>query len=1535
MIKNQNLDLLRQKDTLLVKVGKILRDKIWANEYGRALYAIENNNFQNHKINTVIIDFSNCYWVDPIPYLSLLISLQAFVAFGGEGVFIYPSKKTGDKFLLRFLKFSSQEGFAYQALKNRIQINDANGNEITDSDIDDNNQITLDLAYINSTFLPAQIINLSKRQVSIRSLIDNSIQNAIGQFQQIPLWAQEDLQYRLYSFLVETLNNCKEHAYRKKSPVKFAGFYVRYRTGLKNVPQQARKEWKKNINFEAESCPPLKSFKDYLDHRDGCIEAFVVDAGIGIINSFRNAGFPIEKYGKYPFRNIIKKIFLDGLTTKSDKSVPSGGLHILHKLLEPNNDYIRGIDSKEWVGTSCPLVRQSSGFYELVNSKCLTKGLAWCARLSWRTKTDVGENWIRYKNGNETHPAIAALSSDISREHHIKYFSKSPVFDYRFDKKESPSKMEIFKTDCCLFFTKPGMVKWDIKATIENELGKKISFDRQWNLIIADIAPHEAETYVAAFVEPRWGKVEWLKYIKQVILISQHWSICILKKAEKKYNYFFNIDIGASEKYFSYKSLNVSPDKSIDDTVKWIKYFDSKVIWKAITEDSDQAIYLPGKIEWLSKPDGSKEFIDGYLDFSQILTLPLCYSLFRQAMRRIIGLFPGNAFRLESLDRLTKNLVEDFNSLKLTPQNQEYIVDKDKQKIMLGSVIVTGETQKLKDSTNNQTIHFFKHPSSSSSNPICLFLWPDNKWLKSFFSNRKGEPIKIEKYIRIGKTPFVAPGGRKYFSIPRYDDSNNLVAFRSPSQSYNDWQSLMPQIMRIGHWVYEAHHDLLTVNLQAATRHSFSTFGNLAKFIFIYFYRFLGVKENNLNELGEKWLRLAKDNINCQNNTSVNIIVFPSHPNTETVINEFLKCINKKSYKNIRNIIIPLLPFRRSHDGSTLLIAPLILEKIKKILKQSQQKNVLIFDDAIINGKTIKELKCILDNAGADKIYVLALLNRNRLPQGKKYTKSFNHYWRLDIPVLGGEKVCPFCRAQELIRNFIGSLASNRSKSRLRVWLNDWRPISTSSRWDEGMKGIHLEQEMIKKFSLKKGLGNQGYKAMDQICLSQSIGLSVYACELHSMTGLDDAAIRICEKEKQKNYKELPWAARVELFASQLLLFSEEYEHRLKYDLIERLLTAACESKKSDRWTSLACLTLIYIIGNDVTEVVNNALQLSDKQPSNLNWDVQILLANLLHRKLINNKKSKYDIAKRLLSVNVSNVSERYNHIHLETLDTFGNAHSRPLSKWACGKIFYDDRDKANAIAEVRDSIDKIADVLINLDMGMARSNTKNFKGRKEDILYKTQIAAKIFKDNTKIDESKSRTICSDIINELREFLDEYFFYKLNYSNLNRTRVFEDKEIPALFNKIDWKHVAKTKNLNHTPTIGKSINWQYYSDSNRNEIWVVWDGNIIQILRDLLMNSIHADRPISDPWVKVEEEECHDVWISVEYQSKSLVISIANHSTETAETVFRQIESRTNWSHLYELGGRIDHCQIDPHCIALHVVLPYAGLLGSTVTNGV
>lgn len=1535
MNKSVPLTYYQNLDTLFVVVGQSLRDKTWANNFGHVLHAIKKRKLDN-KINTVKIDFTNCQWADPIPYLSLILSLTEFVANGGKGYFIYPSEYDNNIKYQQFLKFSCQEGFAEQALLNGICLTNSEGLEITHSDVINNKKITFDLAYVDSTFIPAQIINLSGKLISIRKLISKVINNEIGQFQQIPLWAQEDIQYRLYLFLVETLINCKEHAYEKNSTRKYAGFYVRYRTGLINIPQQARANWKKNVNLEAEYCPPLRSFKDYLDHRDGCIEAFVIDAGMGIINSFKRAKISIKKYGKYPFRNIIKHIFLDGLTTKNDKLIPSGGLHLLHGMLGQNTDFIRGIDSQEWVGTTCPLIRHSSRFYELVQSQSSPNGLAWCARLSWRTKTDVGDNWARFEGGNELHPVRVALSCNIDKKH-INYFSQSPVFDYRFDNKKIPDNLKSFKTNCCLVFTKPGMVKLDIRTTFKAIFKNKLSCDRQWNLIIADITPHEAETYVAAFVEQSWKENDGIKHITQIVLISQHWSVCILKKDKKKKLHLFRIEREKSKSFFTNKFSSVSPEKSIFDTVKWIKYFDSKLIWEAIIQDGDQTIYLPGKIEWFTKPDGSKGNINGYLDFSQILTLPLCYSLFLQALRRIIGLFPTDKYIIEPLDRLTKNLVEDFNSFETSPQdrinngsdqngNSQLNKLKSFKKIMVGSVIVTGETQKITGSKSEQTIHFFKHPFASSLNATVLFLWPDTQWLqKKFKQNNDKQRNNNEKYIRIGNTPIVALGGRKYFPVPRYDDSNNLIAWRNPSQSYNDWQNLMPQIVRIGHWVYEAHHDLLTVNLRSAIRHSFSTFGSLAEFVFLHFFCSLGMKETQLNSLGKKWLSQVIDRINEKEN-SFDLIVYPSHPNTEVIIEEFLRCVSKRSFRKIRRKIISFLPFRRTHSGSSLIFSPLILEKIIDSLKSSKDKSVLIFDDAIINGKTIRELKCIIDNAGAERISVLTLLNRNRMPQGRRYAKSFEHYWRLDVPVLGGERVCPFCRAQELIKTFIGSLASTRARERLRGWLHDWRPISTASGWDEGMKGIPLDREIIKKFSLKRNTEDNSYVSMANISLTRSIGLLVYACELHSMTGLDDVAIRICEKEK-KSSNNLPWAARIELFSTQLLLFSEEYEYELTNQLILNLLIAICESKRSDKWTSLGCLTLFFIIRNDVTDIVDDALKLSERQPSYLNWDAQILLANLLHRQLLKDQGSNYDVAKRLLSVNVSNVSARYNHIHLETLDSAGYAHSRPLSRWASGKTIFDRRDKASAIAEVRDSLDKIIDVLITLDMGMARPRTVYFQKEKEYIISLSRAMAKLFKKYNNADEIASKKNCGIIIEKLRIFLDKYYFLKLNLSEFNNKRLFESTVIPDLFKTIDWKYVVETKGLkNKRPSLGISINWEQTDKFKAKEIWIVWDSNVVQIVSDLLMNSIHADKPMLDPWNRVSG--LHDIWVSVKYMKKSLVIVISNNTTETSENVLRKIESFSNWSYLDVLGGKIYDKQIASDCIAICLELPYVGFLG-------
>src|SRR5262249_21756101 len=151
-------------------------------------------------------------------------------------------------------------------------------------------------------------------------------------------------------------------------------------------------------------------------------------------------------------------------------------------------------------------------------------------------------------------------------------------------------------------------------------------------------------------------------------------------------------------------------------------------------------------------------------DFAQSQSIPTVLSLYDRALRRIQGLFEGTdgaACRFEHFDRLTDVLVERANARNSARTSSA--------RVGVGSVIVTGATAHVGRSDTGIAfdVHFFVHPTCAVGSVPHLFLWPREHWFEGRFeTSERGDG---RGYARVGRTAVVAPGGGKYFAVPRYD----------------------------------------------------------------------------------------------------------------------------------------------------------------------------------------------------------------------------------------------------------------------------------------------------------------------------------------------------------------------------------------------------------------------------------------------------------------------------------------------------------------------------------------------------------------------------------------------------------------------------------------------------------------------------------------------------------------------------------------------------------------------------------------------
>ena len=198
---------------------------------------------------------------------------------------------------------------------------------------------------------------------------------------------------------------------------------------------------------------------------------------------------------------------------------------------------------------------------------------------------------------------------------------------------------------------------------------------------------------------------------------------------------------------------------------------------------------------------------------------------------------------------------------------------------------------------------------------------------------------------------------------------------------------------------------------------------------------------------------------------------------------------------------------------------------------------------------------------GYGDIYSVVLLDRQRLPS-VYHLKNDKHvgYWRLDAPSMGGKAHCPLCHAIDKVTTIEESIVSEIHKQRLIEWCDTWKELDPSTQWgNKGLRPIPLNlKKPNRRFCLRYDSDTEKYESLGKegeqgILLTNSAGLIAWVTELHSVTSRDDFSLQLIEKESEN----LSGEVRIQLLASQLLLFTTEFDttqaKKLAWGIIEEL----------------------------------------------------------------------------------------------------------------------------------------------------------------------------------------------------------------------------------------------------------------------------------------------------------------------------------------------------------------------------------------------
>ncbi len=1558
---------------LVVAVQDEFNDYNWGAHFGTLQSALRKRVWEHEnggKFEVLKCNLTKCTWIDPTPILSLLISIGEFFLAGGNKVeLVLPSlKKLGNSkepSVPRLTKFFFQEGFADAFLrlgKEGAKCHVFLGHVIltpVDREIIDRSSV--DMAYNNSTCLPAEILSLGDTGIlklpglkltdteSIDQWVASRMQGLIDPLikSNVPIWAHHSLSYRVQLFLRETLHNILEHAYSvedgKRKKYWFAGVYVRFRQGGLRKDNEDRIRVEKYLKRESLGGPTLEP--QFVLERNAFLELFVVDAGIGIHKTLSQI---LLGEGLFNLNHVMKAAF-DGKSRKKAalRTTEFGGLKLIRDLFEHQKDHVRVRDHDTWWGATLPFNVQGQGVWTVdarsggVDSSSNVRGLYWTARLSWLTPMDDLEDgtWAIAPEEN-LHPGLIELKTALPLEEKLIKLISS-VVDNRFQAEMLKRDASSSRTAFGLFLPQLRLMKNDVVNAIIAS-GILTSFDQDGVLLIGDISPFEAPTFIAALNESKFLPEKLTDNVKRIVLVTRWFAVCMLDrsvtKAKNGTTTTYKINKKEAPSYFNEKELDrFNPSISFRHYLRLLRFWDSLRLWDQITQDpSSNMVVLHEKIVW----NEDHPPLTTYMDFPQTLVDPRCRDIYELSLYRLRGFYRNKPLVFQAMDVLVDSLVTRFNAIL---RRQHLVTDREKEKhtifLGVGSIRVTGLTSQHSLSGNPRQVqfHFFHHPEGGSNSFGHAFLC----WLGDYGPETICESDR--NLCRIGGSAVIAEDGWKAFPMPRWRMNKagkfDSVYHRTPAESYKQWQNRFRPLLKMGHWRYGGHHDLLTLNLLVTYNPRMDQVGlpgeeTLSLFLFHVFIKYFKMLKRDLTTAGKHlWERSQQSKVKKDEFSRVGkdaIMVYPSHPVTDHVVEAFLELFEPNARNTLRNRIIGLLPVKKSRTGSAMLISGLAKGRLKRHADQEKPPPVLIFDDGVISGRTYEEIRQLLQGVGLENIYSLVIVDRRRLPAARYIKEGRNIcYWRFDVPQAGTDASCPICMALSKVTDFRSNLSNfNVARERLSEWLEQWRPRNPITDWADG--GLSLEPlKMVqkKKFGIRKiGIntitGKGIYKQIngdeEKIRVETATALATYATEFHSMTSMDQLAKKIDDKT------ELSHQARIQLFASQLILFGKEFDPEIVRQYTKRLLES-CESLDYiGRHTVLAVLCLINLPRELLAPALGEFLDERDKGDlDNTNLDFDLFLAYSISRGIVRPEhRSKISTARSLLGA-AQTLTERYTRLHQEILTETGAFHSGPMHRLidpnTNSKLDRISLMGARSACSVLALLGKDLELLVRQDkidaLTKFRKSAANFqKIFQQDIDHYLSRQNNSFDDRGDLEFKKIQRIGRQLLN----------YYK-NIHQLLFSAV-EMKEVRALH---DGQFTNELKRL--SSNIEKSTNWEIEAQKhditnysvNRSiqvrqarvceispyikEAHVIWDRKRHTAVSDLMLNAVYAEKSIFRPGFPARSKEKAHLWIIVEYKKDAVWLHMYNYSKNSAVDASKNTKGKRPWKSLNEIGGNLEY----------------------------
>lgn len=846
----------------------------------------------------------------------------------------------------------------------------------------------------------------------------------------------DNLINKIAYFLHETMENVFDHAYDSLGR---CGYLI--------------------VNVECSNCANYKEYdQKYLSKTpylkinvyediDSCIEVYVMDTGRGLVESY-------GEFSGITDKNILQYIFEQGKRSykkAKDEATRFGGLHDIRELFAQDSDGLgvkgdsvwKYVYNNESFNEEPINLLSTSGNYEN-----LVHGFALVASVRVPKKQSNNNDML---SQIELWPNTMEKLLFMNNDDNTRLFKTANIIDERWDKKEETNAGCI---NTVIYPPTDALKPWIIRKIYDNK-SRYLFF-----LEVPDVELKKYESNIS-------GIKKTSKVVADIIwVVSKSLSVRCFKCGEDLY---FSHSIEDRNKYIK---KEFSERDNITDSLTALLIFDkiynSYRFWETAKFHTGNSSIIREPIVWSKTLE-----LSSYFDFSQIYRIPECREICIQKLNELRVLKRGAYFI--SVDRFTDEICERAN----------YLMEGDREgkKIYVASVSVSGTSNRLLHGTD-ECFYFLCHKESPLNNVKSLLIW-----IRKLKSEEKDaeQNIPLKKLERLGSSSFVARGGAGYWLEKHYSLSakgyklNNSTLYELLQRKIG----IHPDTLKIGHFESVERHDLFGYRINywfdsdavdrqlisdyktesvfdfLLTNTFFSLFGNIKKEVF---YEHLnenlsgGKKDALWNKYLEARKELDGETSKRLNEISDGIFVYCYDFQTTMVIEKIEKFINKESVKRI----IPLIPMSRFYEMGSLVVSPLILDRIQSLINDLHNKDqkavITVFDSVVFSVRTIEEVKQILYGLGADTVKVLTVIDRRRIPIPE--TKpSIVALGRVDSPALHGNDKCVICQAIEKLKNCKDVLNNNELIERISDIVSRWQCIQLSDK--EYMKGLNSNRIVL------------------------------------------------------------------------------------------------------------------------------------------------------------------------------------------------------------------------------------------------------------------------------------------------------------------------------------------------------------------------------------------------------------------------------------------------------------------------------------------